>query len=78
VEIGQFYYPARLIERTVENNWIVVFWSGCQFDESIQNPPKVGDRVTVPEYTITDEMWGNWRSRRKIRVLLVATCTSSR
>ncbi|KAF8059494.1 hypothetical protein FPV67DRAFT_1426312, partial [Lyophyllum atratum] len=63
---GNFWYPARLIQREKEGNeWRIRWWRGCKFETSGIVPDTIS---TVPLSEIVDSLWMNRTERRKIRL----------
>lgn len=62
-QFGDFWYPVRLIQKQ-RSSWRVKWWRGCQFNY----PDEPSE--WIPESQIVDELWGDKRMRRTIRVSL--------
>jgi hypothetical protein len=70
VKLGSFWYPAWLIRRQDDGQWIVKFWRGCIFDDSITSAdrPQKLQRVVVPVNKVKDELWRDIKGRQNTRV----------
>ncbi|KAJ6457882.1 hypothetical protein C8R45DRAFT_1032220, partial [Mycena sanguinolenta] len=70
VKNGKYWYPARLIRRVPQSkprSYTVKWWRGCQFHGSAIFK-SIEDLCVVPESAITDDLWGNLKERRRVRV----------
>ncbi|KAJ6478267.1 hypothetical protein C8R45DRAFT_1216466 [Mycena sanguinolenta] len=70
VKNGKYSYPARLIRRVPQSKprtYTVKWWRGCQFHGSAIFK-SVEDFCVVPGSAITDDLWGNLKERRRVRL----------
>jgi hypothetical protein len=65
VRRGEFWYPARVIQREGLKYWRVRWWRECQFAEDGIEP---GSLASVSIDDIVDSLWLKRAERRKIRV----------
>ena len=65
VRHGEFWYPARVVQREGLKYWRVRWWRECQFAEGGIKP---GSLASISIDDIVDSLWLKRAERRKIRV----------
>ncbi|KAF8996285.1 hypothetical protein BDZ89DRAFT_1171659 [Hymenopellis radicata] len=65
VKLGDFWYPARLIQ-VRRKKWTAKLWRHCYFPANSTCHP--GDVIKIDEEYIRDECWNDQKSRRQMRL----------